>query len=77
MQNFGGEGGLASFLQINIKSRSEGRIDIYADQLCKNKGGGKGGMASFRKFWCRDSKSQSLFFLRLIGGVGGRGGETI
>ena len=42
MQNFGGRG-LASFLQINIKSRSEGRIDIYADQLCKNKGGERGG----------------------------------
>ena len=26
-------GGLASFLQINIKSRSEGRMDICADQL--------------------------------------------
>ena len=49
MQNFGGEGegGLASFLQINIKSRSEGRIDIYADQRCKKKGGGKWGDGKF------------------------------
>ena len=48
MQNFRRGGGrLASFLQINIKSRSEDKIDIYADQLCKNKGGGEGGYGKF------------------------------